>query len=99
MVVVAVGMMTRSATNSASCSSGKPILAEPLLAWTAPMSTTDLRTDVPIGRAENAPWWAVAFAALLLAVSFRQRQAGEETGRAGEKTDRPGNRVGLEAGR
>ena len=63
------------------------------------MSTTDLRTDVTFGRAENTPWWAVAFAALLLAVSFRQRQAGEAPGRAGEETDRTGDRVGLEAGR
>jgi membrane protein len=63
------------------------------------MNTTDLRTDVTFGRAENTPWWAVAFAALLLAVSFRQRQAGEATGRAGEETDRTGDRVGLEAGR
>src|SRR3984957_12802381 len=63
------------------------------------MSTTDLRTDVTFGRAENTLWWAVAFAALLLAVSFRQRQAGEATGRAGEETDRTGDRVGLEAGR
>jgi membrane protein len=63
------------------------------------MSTTDLRTDVTFGRAENTPWWAVAFAALLLAVSFRQRQAGETTGRAGEETDPTGDRVGLEAGR
>ena len=63
------------------------------------MSTPDLRTDVTFGRAENTPWWAVAFAALLLAVSFRQRQAGEATGRAGEETDRTGDRVGLEAGR
>src|SRR6202035_530315 len=61
------------------------------LAWTAPMNTTDLRTDVTFGRAENTPWWAVAFAALLLAVSFRQRQAGETTGRAGEETDRTGD--------
>jgi hypothetical protein len=49
------------------------------------MSTTDLRTDVPFGRVENTPWWAVAFAALLLAVSFRQRQAGEETARTGDR--------------
>jgi membrane protein len=74
-------------------------LGRAILAWTAPMSTTDLRTDVTFGRAENTPWWAVAFAALLLAVSFRQRQAGEATGRAGEETDRTGDRVGLEAGR
>src|SRR5205823_13616158 len=70
------------------------------------MSTTDLRTDVPLGQAENAPWWAVAFAALLLAVSFGQRRAGEqaartgeERARTGEETDRTGDRVGLEAGR
>src|SRR6202030_4226368 len=63
------------------------------------MSTTELRTDVPFGRTDHTPWWAVAFAALLLAVSFRQRQAGEATGRAGEESDRTGNRVGLEAGR
>ena len=36
--------------------------------------------------------WAVAFAALLLAVSFGQRRAGEETARTGD-------RVALEAGR
>jgi membrane protein len=45
------------------------------------MSTTDSRTDVPFGRAENTPWWAVAFAALLLAVSFGQRRVGEEASR------------------
>jgi hypothetical protein len=56
------------------------------------MSTTDLRTDVPFSRAEHTPWWAVAFAALLLAVSFGQRRAGEETARAGK-------RAALEAGR
>jgi membrane protein len=55
------------------------------------MSTTVLRTDVPFGRAEHTPWWAVAFAALLLAVSFGQRRAGEET--AGT-----GNCAALEAG-
>ena len=49
------------------------------------MSTTDLRTDVPFGRAEPAPWWAVAFAALLLAASFGQRRANEETARAGDR--------------
>ena len=69
------------------------------------MSTTDLRTDVPFGRAENTPWWAVAFAALLLAVSFRQRgteergRAGDERGQTGEERGRAEDRVGLEAGR
>jgi membrane protein len=56
------------------------------------MSTTDLHTDAPFGRAENTPWWAVAFAALLLAVSFRRHWAGEET-------DRTGDRLELKAGR
>jgi membrane protein len=45
------------------------------------MSSTDLRRDVPIWPSEHAPWWAVAFAALLLAVSFGQRRAGRETPR------------------
>jgi membrane protein len=49
------------------------------------MSTTDLRTDVPFGRAEHTPWWAVGFAALLLAVSFGRRRAGEETARTGDR--------------
>jgi hypothetical protein len=34
-------------------------------------------TDVPFGRAEHTPLWAVALAALLLAVSFGQRRPGE----------------------
>jgi membrane protein len=70
------------------------------------MSTTDLRTDVPFGQAENTPWWAVAFAALLLAVSFGQRRAGEEAPRTGEErartgedTGRTADRAGLEDGR
>jgi membrane protein len=45
------------------------------------MSSTELRRDVPIRRAEHAPWWAVVFAALLLAVSFGQRRAGGEASR------------------
>src|SRR6201982_3415435 len=69
------------------------------------MSTTDLRTDVPFGRAENTPWWAVAFASLLLAVSFRQRgteergRAGDERGQTREERGRAEDRIGLEAGR
>jgi membrane protein len=66
------------------------------------MSTTDLRTDVPFGQAENTPWWAVAFAALLLAVSFGQRRTGEETARGGtaqSKTAESGNRTAPEDGR
>jgi membrane protein len=62
------------------------------------MSTTDLRTDAPFGRTTNTPWWAVAFAALLLAVSFRRHWAGEET-ETGEETDRTGDRLELKAGR
>jgi membrane protein len=54
------------------------------------MSTTDLRTDAPLDRVEQTPWWAVAFAALLLAVSFGQRRAGAETTRTGEETTRTG---------
>jgi membrane protein len=49
------------------------------------MSTTDLHTDVPFARAEHTPWWAVAFVALLLAVSFGRRRAGEETARTGDR--------------
>jgi membrane protein len=60
-------------------------LGEPFLAWTARMSTTDLRTDVTFGRTDHTSWWAVAFAAVLLAVSFGQRRTGEETAR-GETT-------------
>ena len=65
---------------------------EPPLAWTKRMSNTDLRTDVAIGRAEHTSLWAVAFAALLLAVSFGQcRAAGE--------TPRTEDRVAPESGR
>jgi membrane protein len=49
------------------------------------MSSTDLRTDVTFGRAEPTPLWAVAFAALLLAVSFGQRQAARETPRTEDR--------------
>jgi membrane protein len=56
------------------------------------MSTTDLRKDFRFGRAEHTPWWAVAIAALLLAVSFGQRRAGKETARSGD-------RAALEAAR
>jgi membrane protein len=63
------------------------------------MSTTDLRTDAPLDRVEQTPWWAVAFAALLLAVSFGQRRAGVETTRTGEETTRTGDRRRLEDSR
>ncbi|HEX3411748.1 MAG TPA: YihY/virulence factor BrkB family protein [Stellaceae bacterium] len=63
------------------------------------MSTTDLRTDAPFDRAEQTPWWAVAFAALLLAVSFGQRRGGVETTRTGEETTRAGDRRRLEDSR
>jgi len=56
------------------------------------MSSTDLRTDVPFSRAEHTPWWAVGFAALLLALSFGQRRAGDETARTAD-------RAASEAGR
>jgi membrane protein len=49
------------------------------------MSTAELRTDVPIGRTEHSPLWAVAFAALLLAVSFGQRRTDGETARSGDR--------------
>src|SRR5271155_879523 len=83
----AVTPASRSSRNSAA--SPMVVVA---VAWTERMSTTELRTDVPFGRAENTPWWAVAFAALLLAVSFGQRRAGGETSRAQDC-------VALEAGR
>jgi membrane protein len=71
------------------------------------MSTTDLRTDVTFGRTEPTSWWAVAAAALLLAVSFGQRRTGEETARgetargetAGSKTAQSGDRAAPEDGR
>jgi membrane protein len=82
-------------------------LGEPFLAWTARMSTTDLRTDVTSGRTEHTSWWAVAFAALLLAVSFGQRRTVEETARgetalsktAHSKTAQSGDRAAPENGR
>ena len=49
------------------------------------MNSTDLRTDVPIGQTEHTPLWAVAFSALLLAVSFGHRRAGGETSRTGDR--------------
>ena len=58
-----------------------PSRASHLSHGTERMSTTDLGTDVPVARTEHAPWWAIAFAALLLAVSFGQRRAGEDTAR------------------
>jgi hypothetical protein len=42
-------------TEKASCSSDKPTKHAPSLAWTARMSTTDSRTDVPFRRAEHTP--------------------------------------------
>src|SRR4051794_9856391 len=72
-------------------------MGEPVLAWTARMSTTDLRTDVPLGRTEPTPFWAVAFAALLLAVSFGQRRAREETARS--ETAQSADRAAPEASR
>lgn len=66
------------------------------------MSTTDLRTDVTFGRTEHTSWWAVAFAALLLAVSFGQRRTGEETARgdtAQTKTAQSADRAAAEDGR
>jgi membrane protein len=91
--------MTRSGDKSKSqLIERQPIRDEPPLAWTARMSTTDLRTDAPLGQAAQTPWWAVAFAALLLAVSFGQRRAGQETAWTGE-TARTGDRVAPEAGR
>ena len=76
-------------------------MGERVLAWTARMSTTDLRTEVPFGRTEHTPFWAVAFAALLLAVSFAQRRAGEETARsemARSETAQSADRAAPEAG-
>jgi membrane protein len=49
------------------------------------MTSTDLQRDVPIGQAGRAPAWAVAFAAVLLAVSFGQRRAGEQPARTGDR--------------
>src|SRR5205085_12292885 len=68
---------------------------------------TDLRTDVTSGRTEHTSWWAVAFAALLLAVSFGQRRTVEETARgetalsktAHSKTAQSGDRAAPENGR
>jgi membrane protein len=42
------------------------------------MSSTELRTDVPTGRAAHAPLWALGLSALLLAVRLGQRRAGGE---------------------
>jgi membrane protein len=63
------------------------------------MSSADSRTDVAAGRAEYAPAWVVAFAALLLALSFGQRRSGAETARAGEETARTGGQNAADAGR
>jgi membrane protein len=55
-----------------------------------------------LGRTEHTPWWAIAFAALLLAVSFGQRRAGEETARRETAQGEPaqsGDRAAPEAGR
>ena len=62
------------------------------------MSSADLRTDVAAVRAEYAPAWAVALAALLLALSFGQRRSGAETARSGEDTARTGGRSPADAG-
>jgi len=56
------------------------------------MSGADLGTDVARVRAEHSPIWAVAFAALLLAVSFGRY-------RVRDKTSRTEDRTPLEAGR
>jgi membrane protein len=56
------------------------------------MSSADLGTDVARVRAEHSPIWAVAFAALLLAVSFGRY-------RVRDKTSRTEDRTPLEAGR
>jgi membrane protein len=74
-------------------------LGEPLVGWTERMSTTDFRTDVTFARAEPAPVWAVAFAALLLAMSFGQRRTAGEPAPSGEEKARIGEHVAPEAGR
>jgi membrane protein len=63
------------------------------------MSSADLRTDVAAGRAEYAPAWAVALAALLLAVSFSQRRSGAETERSAEDTAPTAGQHPADAGR
>ncbi len=64
------------------------------------MSSSDVPTDVPIGRAEHTPLWAVAFSALLLAVTFGQRRAAGETPRTEDREKaRTEDRVAPEAGR
>jgi membrane protein len=56
------------------------------------MSSTDSRTDVPIGRAEHASLWAVGLSALLLAASFGRRRAGGETPQTGYRVAPDGGR-------
>jgi membrane protein len=45
------------------------------------MSSTDLPADLGAGRSEHVPIWAVAFAALLLALSFGQRHTRAQPAR------------------
>ncbi|MBV9375139.1 MAG: YihY/virulence factor BrkB family protein [Alphaproteobacteria bacterium] len=61
------------------------------------MSSIDSRTSGSGGEAEHTPMWALAFAAVLLAVSFGHRRSIAETGTA--ETERKGGPGRLGAGR
>lgn len=50
------------------------------------MSSINLRTDVSGGRTDHASVWALAFAAVLLAVSFGHRRTTAATVRSGDPT-------------
>ena len=56
------------------------------------MSSADLRADLAAGRSEQAPVWAVVFAALLLALSFRHRRSRKEPARTGDPMPLEGGR-------